>query len=110
MKVLLVAIHPYPSPQAVPLANAFLKSSLVTDEELAGMVTVELRDFLTGEDPAACVAALLAENPDAVGFSCYLWNRQNCREIAAELRRQLPELILFAGGPDPTADPAGMLR
>lgn len=110
MKVLLVAIHAYPSPQAVPLANAFLKSCLATDEGLAGMVTVELRDFLAGEDPAACAAVLLAENPDAVGFSCYLWNREGCRKIAAELRRQLPGLVLFAGGPEPTADPAGMLR
>jgi hypothetical protein len=110
MKVILVAIHPYPSPQAVPLANAFIKSCLATDEGLAAMVTVELRDFLAGEDPAACTARLLAESPDAVGFSCYLWNRNDCREIAAELRRELPGLVLFAGGPEPTADPEGMLR
>lgn len=109
MKVLLVAIHPFPSPQAVPLANAFLKSSLATDEGLAGAVEVELRDFFAGEAPASCAAALLTENPDAVGFSCYLWNRENCREIAAELRRQLPGLVLFAGGPEPTADPERVL-
>lgn len=110
MKVILVAIHPYPSPQAVPLANALLKSCLAADEGLAGKITVELRDFFVGENPVACAAALIAENPDAVGFSCYLWNRKGCRDIAMELRRQLPGAILFAGGPEPTADPEGMLR
>ncbi|MCM2359344.1 MAG: radical SAM protein [Geobacteraceae bacterium] len=110
MHVILVAIHPYPSPQAVPLANAFLKSFLATDEGLSGAVRVELRDFFVGDDPVTCAAALLGENPDAVGFSCYLWNRGSCREIAAVLRRRQPEVTLFAGGPEPTADPEGVLR
>lgn len=110
MKVLLVAIHPYPSPQAVPLANAFLKSALAVDEGLSATVKVELRDFFTGEDPGQCAAAILAERPDAVGFSCYLWSRGECREIAKALRSERGDLVLFAGGPEPTADPDGMLH
>ncbi len=110
MKVLLVAIHPCPSPQAVPLANAFLKSSIAADGKLAGLVRVELHDHFAGDEPDAVASALLAAKPDAIGFSAYVWNRGECTNIALLLRRQLPEVVLFAGGPEPTADPEGVLR
>ncbi|HLO25467.1 MAG TPA: radical SAM protein [Geobacteraceae bacterium] len=110
MNVILVAIHPYPSPQAVPLANSFLKGYLATDAELSAKVAVNLCDFFAGMDPEAAASLLLAENPDAVGLSMYLWNREECREIAAALRRGRPGLTLFAGGPEPTADPEGVLH
>ncbi|BET60109.1 B12-binding domain-containing radical SAM protein [Geobacter sp. 60473] len=109
MKVVLVAIHPYPSPQAVPLANACLAAYLATDEELSARVRVALCDFFTGTDAGACVDDILANAPDAVGFSLYLWNRDDARAMADELRRRAPGLTLFAGGPEATADPAGLL-
>lgn len=110
MNVILVAIHPYPSPQAVPLANSFLKGFVATDPELSAEVTVNLCDFFAGMDPGSSAELLLAENPDAVGFSMYLWNREECRATAAALRRGKPGLTIFAGGPEPTADPEGVLH
>jgi hypothetical protein len=110
MKVILVAIHPHPSPQALPLANSFLKSYLSTDRDLATRVTVELCDFFVGQDPAVSADELLDKNPDAVGFSMYLWNRGDCRTIAEALRRVRPRMRLFAGGPEPTADTEGVFR
>jgi hypothetical protein len=108
MRVVLVAVHPYPSPQAVPLANAFLQSYLSTVAPRSQVETVRA-DFFLGMDSAACVAELVKLQPTAVGFSIYVWNRQMCCEMAAELRRRLPGLTIFAGGPEPTADPHGVL-
>jgi Radical SAM superfamily/B12 binding domain len=110
MNVTLVAIHPYPSPQAVPLANAFLKSFLSADHDFADSISVDLAEFFAGEVPDGSAARLLAGNPDAVGFSIYLWNRMECCAIAAALRKCRPGLTLFAGGPEPTADPGGVFR
>ena len=110
MRVTLVAIHPYPSPQAVPLANSFLKSYLTTDEELSARVAVTLCNFFLGGDVGLCVSEILAGSPDAVGFSIYLWNREECRELAEALRRSRPDISLFAGGPESTADPEGVFR
>lgn len=109
MKVVLVAIHPYPSPQAVPLANACLAAYLATDEELLARVQVALCDFFVGGDVAAWVDDILARDPHAVGVSLYLWNRDDARAMADELRRRAPGLNIFAGGPEATADPAGLL-
>ncbi len=110
MEVVLTAIHVYQSPQAIPLANAFLKAYLATDEGLADKVSVTLRDFIADQKTETCVAAILADEPDAVGFSMYLWNREKCRDVATTLRRQRPHITLFAGGPEPTGDPEGVLR
>lgn len=109
MKVLLVAIHHSPSPQAVPLANAYLKAYLATDEELASAVSVELCDLCFPVDIAGAATTILAEAPDVVGFSLYLWNRAAILELVSMLRRERPDLTLFAGGPEVTATPERIL-
>jgi radical SAM superfamily enzyme YgiQ (UPF0313 family) len=101
----LVSIHPYPSPQSVPLANAFLKAYA-----LKSAASIELVDFFLGDDPDVCTVKLVEPLPIAVGFSMYLWNRDLCCEIAAELRRHHPAVKLFCGGPEVTADPESVTR
>jgi len=101
----LVSIHPYPSPQSIPLANAFLKAYA-----LKSAVSITLVDFFNGDDTATCAAKLAEPPPIAVGFSMYVWNRELSCEIAAELRRNHPAVILFSGGPEVTADPESVLN
>jgi len=101
----LVAIHPCPSPQAVPLANAFLKSIIRETS-----IEVSLIDFFIGQEPEEAATLLAAAEPRAIGFSMYVWNRAACLEMASALRRILPEVLIFAGGPEATADPDGVLR
>lgn len=108
MRITLIAVHPYPSPQAVPLANAFLQSYLAAAPRLTA-VEVERADFFLGQAAAGCVDTIAALQPELVGFSVYVWNRALCREIADELRRRLPGITIFAGGPEATADPGGVL-
>ena len=103
MLINLVSIHPYPSPQSIPLGNAFLKAYA-----LKSAVSIGLVDFYLGEDAAACAAKLAEPLPVAVGFSIYLWNRDLSCEIAAELRRSHPAVKLFCGGPEVTADPGSV--
>lgn len=96
----LVSIHPSPSPQSIPLANAFLKSyALESPAEIA------LVDFFISDDAVVCAAKLAATMPAAVGFSMYVWNRKLVCEIAGELRRNQPSIKLFCGGPEVTAAP-----
>lgn len=104
MRIVLVAIHPYPSPQAVPLANAFLKGAVT-----GTAVEIELVDFFIGHDTSDCIAKLVELHPAAVGFSMYTWNRSAIREITVALRRSMPGAFLFAGGPETTAAPQGVL-
>ncbi len=56
------------------------------------------------------VDAILAREPWMVGFSCYLWNISRTLWIAAELKRQRPDLLIVLGGPEITADNAWVLE
>lgn len=109
MLIALIAVHPCPSPQAVPLANAFLQSYLNVQAACDPAVGVTLLDFYLGQDVSSCAAEILERGPDAVGFSVYAWNREQCCGIARELRRRLPGAALFAGGPESTAAPGDLL-
>lgn len=40
------------------------------------------------------------QSPDAVGFCCYIWNIMQVKELAAQLKRELPTCFLFFGGPE----------
>jgi len=110
MKIALVSIHPCRSPQAVPLACAFLKEVLLADPELSNCVAVKISEFFLEDDPAACAAALLELKPDLVAFSVYVWSRDHALAIAAELRQHSPALVICAGGAEPTANPEGLLQ
>jgi radical SAM superfamily enzyme YgiQ (UPF0313 family) len=109
VRIILVAIHPYPSPQAVPLANAFLQSYQKEYVVADASVEVILRDFFLDREPADCIAELSSLKPTLIGFSMYVWNREQCRNIAEGMSRLIPDIRLFAGGPEATADPHGLL-
>ena len=103
-RLVLVSLHPAPSPQAVPLACGFLKAALHTLP-----LEVQLQDVFLNGPLETGLSAILAARPSAVGFSIYLWNRRAARELAGRNREQLPGTLLFCGGPEATADPAGLL-
>lgn len=100
MLINLVSIHPYRSPQSIPLAAAFLKAYARTNDMSIGIV-----DFFLEDSPAVCAIKLTASLPSAVGFSMYVWNSDLCCKIAAEIRRCHPDILLFCGGPEVTAAP-----
>lgn len=109
MTITLAALHLEPSPQALPLGPAFLKSALLLDEELAARTEVEIVDLFLSDDDNQCLQKLLAPSPVAIGFSVFAWNRLKTLGLAARLRREFPGVLLFAGGPEASADPEGML-
>jgi len=107
MKLVLVAIHIEPSPRAVPLGPAMLASALRRAFPQAPQTRI-LNLFLE-QSASACAEKILESDPDTVGFSIYVWNRTLSLAIAALLKARKPSLILFAGGAEVTADPAGVL-
>jgi radical SAM superfamily enzyme YgiQ (UPF0313 family) len=80
---------------------------VAADEGLSTLVDVTLVDFLVDDDPDGSIQQILSHNPDAVGFSLYVWNLDAAANLAAQLRHVLPNLIIFAGGPQASADPHG---
>lgn len=104
LRIALVSIHPGRSPQAVPLAAAFLAAALKNSPATGKLVEVSLVDLYTEQTAAECSAAISAARPDLTGFSLYAWNRQLAVAAARQLRKDCPDTILCCGGPEATAD------
>lgn len=104
LRIALVSIHPARSPQAVPLAAAFLAAALKHSPCLGSLIDVSLIDLYTWQTAAECSAAITAARPDMIGFSVYVWNRALATATAQQLKHNAPETILFCGGPEATAD------
>lgn len=109
MNLHLVTLHAMPSAQAVPLAAACIKAHLDQQPSLQGHVTVSMAEFFCGTPLEQIQQAILAQKPAIVGLPVYVWNRTDCCELVRRLRQERPDLLLIAGGPEATADPARLL-
>ena len=48
--------------------------------------------------------AIYREKPDFIGFSCYIWNINLIDRLCIELRKVLPEVKIWLGGPEVSYD------
>ena len=102
IKVLLVSLMTPEDSEASPLGAACAAAGLVG----AGLLQKE--DILilspsTSSPSQETLDKVLGENPGLVGFSLYCWNSVPALELARELRRLRPSLLLVGGGPDAEA-------
>ena len=63
-----------------------------------------IREFTLHEPKESVLAQLLAEAPDAIAFSVYLWNRRETLELADALAVARPGLRVVLGGPEISFD------
>ena len=106
-RIILVSIHAEDGPEAIPLGAACVASALKAGADGARL-DVSLAEAFATENPQAIAARIVAAKPDLVGFSLYSWNRSLSIAVARRLRSLLGETVLFAGGPDATAQPDGL--
>ncbi len=50
------------------------------------------------------------QKPDVLVFSCYIWNIEYVKEIAAEFHKLCPEVPIWAGGPEVSFETVKFLR
>lgn len=101
MKTLLVAINS----QFVHtnLAILYLKAACC---EIGNVETVE---FTINEPINRIYSSIVAEKPDVVGFSCYIWNIEMVIKLCDDLKKALPNVITVAGGPEVSFENGGLL-
>ena len=114
-KIIFTTLLIEKSPQALPLGAACCASAVKHHQLTKDLCEVclvpfcrEDKDFQTNstsEDKAAEFIAgrLLAQKPDLVAFSVYVWNRVILEKTAALLHKN--NILTIAGGPEITAHP-----
>ena len=50
------------------------------------------------------------EQPDVICFSCYIWNISFVRELVPDLKKILPQVEFWAGGPEVSYDAVEFLK
>lgn len=83
----------------MPLATSILKSFVSDIKRLS----VNLLDFYLNQTPEEAADKILDLNPDSVGFSMYIWNRDFIEKTADIIKSEKNEIIIYAGGAEVTA-------
>ena len=65
---------------------------------------INIREYTIKDNLSSVADNLLAENPDIIGFSCYIWNIEKTITLINELKQKKPSLIIFIGGPEVSYD------
>lgn len=68
------------------------------------------REFTINQEMDDILGALYKEKPDLIGFSCYIWNIEEIKEMARELHKILPDTAIWFGGPEVSYDAGKVLE
>ena len=77
-------------------------------EKYADMM--EIAEYTINQKKDEILAGIYESKPDAVGFSCYIWNRSIIGELLEDLPKVLPDTDIWLGGPEVSYRAPEMLR
>lgn len=102
MKILLVGINAkyIHSNLAIHYLKAYAK-------EYASHIT--LKEFTINQYTEDILLKIYKEKPDFIGFSCYIWNMSMVLELSMELKKILPGVKIWLGGPEVSFDAKAQL-
>lgn len=71
---------------------------------------VEIAEYTINHRREEIFQSIYEKKPEAIGFSCYLWNIEYVMSLACDLKKILPETFLFLGGPEVSYHPEEILQ
>ena len=71
---------------------------------------IELGEYTINQYVEDILQSIYKKKPDLIAFSCYIWNIRQIRELVRELRKVLPEVPIWLGGPEASYDAKGLLE
>ena len=71
---------------------------------------IELGEYTINQYVEDILQDIYKKKPDLIAFSCYIWNIRQVRELVRELRKVLPQVPIWLGGPEASYDAKGLLE
>ena len=107
MKTLLVAINAkYIHTNAA--VYSLQKSAAAYEKRLSLSVgEVAVREFGINQSIESIYYEILAEKPDVVAFSVYIWNVDMVKKLCSDLKKAQPKMTIWLGGPEVSFGLAG---
>ena len=69
----------------------------------------EYREFTINNDMHYVYGELVRGDYDLIGFSCYIWNIEKIKELAADIKKACPRVRILLGGPEAGNDAVSFL-
>ncbi|MEY8354437.1 DUF4080 domain-containing protein [Lachnospiraceae bacterium 54-53] len=111
MKFLLAALNAkyiHSNPGIYSL-KAYAEKFVKEPELEAGSFRIEIGEYTINNQPDDILKDIYERKPDAVGFSCYIWNISYILELVRDLPKVLPQVEIWLGGPEVSYDAAEIL-
>lgn len=70
----------------------------------------ELLEFTINQQKDQILKGIYEANPDLLCFSCYIWNLSYAEEIIEDIKKILPKVTIWAGGPEVSYDAPKFLK
>ena len=93
MKILLTAINAKFIHSSLALRSLKKYASKYSEN-------IFLKEFTINQETDFILSEIYKENPDVIGFSCYIWNMGIISELVENLKKILPKTIIILGGPE----------
>lgn len=71
---------------------------------------IELGEYTINQYTEDILQDIYGKKPDLIAFSCYIWNIRQIKELVQELRKVLPKVPIWLGGPEASYDAKQLLE
>ena len=71
---------------------------------------VVIKEYTINQIQDDILKDIYLEQPDVIGFSCYIWNISFVKELVPDLKKILPHVDFWAGGPEVSYDAVEFLK
>ncbi len=61
---------------------------------------INVKEFTINNNEDTIINEIYAEKPDFLGFSCYIWNINLVLDLISTIKKLLPNIKIFVGGPE----------
>ena len=103
MKILLTAVN-----AKYIHSNLAVYSIRANAKEYRDQIT--LGEYTINQYVEDILQDIYQKKPDLIAFSCYIWNIRHIRELVRELRKVLPQVPIWLGGPEASYDAKSLLE
>lgn len=74
------------------------------------LLDIEIMEFTINQNLEYILGEIYKEKPDIVGFSTYIWNREETLEICEALKIVAPHIKILLGGPEVSFDSKDLME
>lgn len=111
MKFLLAALNAkyiHSNPGIYSL-KAYAETYVNRPELKNGSFQIEIGEYTINSQLDDILKDIYLKKPDAVGFSCYIWNMSYVLQLVRDLPKVLPQVEIWLGGPEVSYDASQIL-